>query len=207
MTKLIDTLQRPGKAGGPSIGFAGKSSTKTKAAAIIVKVAASESAIEGAVAAGADVIVLDASESGDAARAAQVTWGYDLRGKDSLTVDDLKSLKDRGADFVLLPQSVLARALSEPVEQLERVLLVAPPPVEDPMMFAIRALNMLDIEATVLDLKVTAKELAEMTLEHFAKIRLMCETLRFPVIVTVQDLPARHDIYTLAKLSSRKRSP
>jgi hypothetical protein len=203
MPKLVDTLHRAGKVTGPAIGFMGAQGPKPKAAAIIVQVAATSDAIDAAVKAGADVLVLEADDTPDAAKAAGVSWGYDLRGKETITSAELKMLHEHGADFVLLPQNVSMHALNEPIEHLERALIVAPPQKDDPFLLAFRAFNLLEMEVAVLDLQLTARDLATISAESFARLRMLNDTLRFPVIVTVRDLPVKEDVFTLAKLGAQ----
>jgi len=204
MGKLIDTLHRAGKSTTPSIGFVGRSQSaaKTKAAAIVVEVDASEQAIQDAVKAGADVLILPPHATYTAAEASGVAWGVKVTDAETITHADLKALHEKGANFVILPQTTPMRAINESVDHLERVLQVSPP-TDDPLLVQFRTLNLIDIDVAVLDLRLTPKDLATLTIESFAKLRVLSETLRFPVIVTVQDIPTAEDVHTLVKLGAQ----
>ncbi len=202
MGKLIETLQRAGRSAGGAIGFVGKAANgpKPKAAAIIVT-AATVGAVEELVKAGADAVVLPA-DTDLTMKTAEVAWGLDARGAKSLSVDDLKKLHERGADFVLVGATTPIRALTEDVEHLDRALVVAPPE-NDPMLLGFRALNVVDVEVGVLDLQLKAKDLAALTVQSFAQTRLLSEYLRFPVVITLAEMPAAEDVRTLARLGAQ----
>lgn len=203
MGKLTDILQKAGRSANVAIGFRGAAAggSKLKAAAIMVTVTSGSDAIAAAIKAGADAIIVENEAVTEAAKEAGVSWGIDARGAQKLTADDLKGLHERGADFVLLATTTSMRALGEPIEQMERVLVV-PPPTDDPMLLGLRALNLVNVDAAVLDLQLSAQELAGLTVAQFAQLRMQCENLRFPVILTLRDIPAKEDMHTLARLGA-----
>ena len=200
MGKLTEILQKAGRSYGGSIGFSGKSANapKPKAAAIIVS-ATDIDGVAALVKAGADAVLLSADADMTATKTPEVAWGVDARSAKTLAVADLKSLHERGADFVLVGTHTPMRALTSEVEHLDRVLFIAPPE-NDPLLMAFRSLNVVDVEVGVLDLQFKAKELANLTVEKFAQTRLLTEYLRFPVIVTLHEMPADDDVATLARL-------
>ncbi len=203
MGKLIETLQRAGKPTSAAIGFTGRSpAAKSKAAAIAVT-ATSVDAIPALVKAGADIVCTPPKVDGTSAKEAGAVWGVDLRGSDDVTATTLKELHERGVEFVLMGQATGMRAMSEPIEGLERVLIVAPPAADDPLRMAYRALNLAEVDAAVLDLGIMARDLATMTVERFAQTRALFETLRFPMLVTIADPPASEDVATLARLGAQ----
>jgi hypothetical protein len=200
MGKLTEILHRAGVTRSGAIGFTGHTANaaKSKAAAIIVSAAdATEAA--ALIKAGADVVILAEGADLQAAKGSEVAWGSDVRGAKSLAEDDLKALHERGADFVLVDASASMRSLSTHVEQLDRALFLAPP-TDDPLLIGFRALNVLDVDVVVLDLALKAKELAGLTVKDFARLRLLGESLRFPVLVTLADVPAPEDVRTAARL-------
>lgn len=201
--KLVDILHRAGKASTASIGFAGRpqAASKPKAAAIVASVG-TEAGIDAVIKAGADIVVVPQGMKGDAAKAAEAAWGVDARRKERLSVADLRALHEQGADFVLLPQSVSMRVLSETVEHLERALIIAPPQ-DDPLLVKFRGHNLLEIDVAVIDAQLSAKELASMQIEQFVQVRQLSETLRFPTVLTVREMPAAEDIRTLARLGAQ----
>jgi hypothetical protein len=203
--KLIDTLHRAGKAFGPSIGFGinqSQASGKLKAAALIADTAADEAAISAVLKAGADALILPAGSETDAAKASEVAWGIDLRSQTPKNADALKKLHGKGADFILLAQTTSFRPLNERIEHLERVLTITPP-TDDPFLINFRAYNLVEADIAILDLKLSARRLAELTVESFAHLRLYVETLRFPTIITLADEPAKEDFATLVRLGAQ----
>lgn len=200
MGKLTDILQKAGRSAGGSIGFAGKAANapKPKAAAIVVS-ATEATAVAALIKAGADAVVQTAEADGGGTKAIEVAWGIDARSAKALTVADLKALHERGTDFVVVGSHTPMRALTEEVEHLDRALVIAPPH-NDPLLMAFRSLNVVDIEVGILDLQLTAKDLVGFTVEKFAQTRMLSEYLRFPVIVTLAEMPAAEDVRTLARL-------
>ncbi|MBA3826801.1 MAG: hypothetical protein H0X24_23265 [Ktedonobacterales bacterium] len=202
MGKLIDTLQRAGRSTGGAIGFLGQGGgPKAKAAAILVT-ASDVKSIAALVAAGADAVILPAGADLAGTKDAGVAVGVDARQAPTFTGDALKALHEQGADFVLLAANAPVRALTEEIEHFDRALLVAPP-TDDPLLIAFRALNVLDVEVGVLDLQLRAKDLTSLTVQEYARLRLLSESLRFPVIVTLAEMPAPDDVRTLARLGAQ----
>lgn len=203
MSKLTEILHRAGRASGGAIGFFGHTSNapKAKAAAIIVA-AADGSEAAALVKAGADAVILPLGTVPGEALPAEAAWGSDARGAKVLSEDDLKALHEKGADFVLLPGTATVRALSADIDQFDRALVV-PPPEDDPLLIGFRALNVLEVNVAVLDLALQAKDLAPLTIQDFARLRLLSESLRFPVIVTLAEVPAEADVRTVARLGAQ----
>jgi hypothetical protein len=200
MGKLIDTLHRAGRSSGAAIGFLGRAqAAKPKAAAIAVAIAGA-GGVEALIKAGADIVITSPDIEGLAIKHADAVWGIDARGLDKLAAATLKTWHESGADFVVFSQNTPMRALSEPIDGFERLLVVPPPAFTDAAMLAFRALNLAEADAAVLDVALSARDLAAMTVESFARAHMLCETLRFPVIVTVADAPAEEDVRTLARL-------
>ncbi len=200
MSKLTEILHRAGVARGGAIGFTGHAANapKPKAAAIIVSAGdASEAAT--LIKAGADVVILPQGADLSAAKGSEASWGIDARGAKALSEADVKALHEKGADFVLLDATASMRTLGAQVEQFERALFIAPPS-DDPLLIGFRALNVLDVDVVVLDLALKPKELAGLTVQDFARLRLLGESLRFPVLVTLADTPAPEDVRTAARL-------
>ena len=202
MGKLIDALHHTGRSGSGAIGFLGQGGgAKAKAVAIIAS-ASEASAIADLVKAGADAIILPAEADLAAAKDAGVAVGVDARQAATMSSDALKALHEQGADFVLLAATAPVRALTEEVEHFDRALFIAPP-TDDPLLIAFRALNVLDVEVGVLDLNLRAKDLAGLAVQDFARLRLLSESLRFPVILTLAEAPATDDVRTLARLGAQ----
>jgi len=203
MGKLLDTLQRAAKSSNSAIGFLGRAATasKPKAGAIVVTVGTDAAAVAAHLKAGADIVIVPIGTAVDAAKGAGVAWGVDARTSEKLTGAELRAIHEQGADFVLLPSTVTMRVVSEPIEHFERVLTVTPPK-DDPLLLTFRALNLVSVDAAVLDLRLNARDLANMTVPDFTHLRTLCETLRFPKIITVQGVPATEDVRTLAHLGA-----
>lgn len=203
MGKLIETLERAGKAtGGASFGFAGRAqaSNKPKAAAILATVAKAGD-LDGILKAGVDAVILPPDLAGEAATAAGVAWGVDARAARDLDAARLDDWHARGADFVLVPLSAPARIMAEKADHLDRLLLVAPPTVErDPLLMGLRSLNFLRADAAALDVQLSARETHELTIEAMARLRALAEALRFPVVLSLAEVPDEADLKTLVRL-------
>jgi hypothetical protein len=203
MSKLTEILHRAGRASGGAIGFFGHTTNAPKAKAAAIIVAATDGAEASAlVKAGADAVILPMGTEPGEALPGEAAWGSDARGAKALGEADLKALHVKGADFVLLPGTATVRALSADIDQFDRALVV-PPPEDDPLLIGFRALNVLEVNVAVLDLALNAKDLASLTIQDFARLRLLSESLRFPVIVTLDEVPAEEDIRTVARLGAQ----
>ncbi len=203
MGKLTEILHRAGRSSRGAIGFVGPAANaaKPKAAAIIVSAPSAEAAA-ALVKAGADVVILPADASFHKDASTEVAWGVDARAAQTLSEDELRTLHTQGADFVLLGVTAPVRTLSTEIDQFDRALFV-PPPTDDPLLIGFRALNVLEADVAVLDLALRAKDLAGLTVQEFARLRLLSESLRFPVIVTLHDMPAADDVRTVARLGAQ----
>jgi hypothetical protein len=203
MGKLTEILHRAGRSSRGTIGFVGQAANaaKPKAAAIIVTAPSVDEAA-ALVKAGADAVILPAGAELRDDISSEVAWGVDARTAKALTEDESRALHKQGADFVLLGVTAPMRSLSGEIEQFDRALFV-PPPEDDPLLIGFRALNVLEADVAVLDLALRAKELAALTVRDFARLRLLSESLRFPVIVTLHDMPALEDVRTVARLGAQ----
>ncbi len=197
MGKLIETLQRAGKSSGAAIGFTGHAqAAQPKAAAILVSAATRDDAL---VQAGADIVIAPMTATIGASKADEVALGVDASTVELLTAQDLRSAHEKGAEFAILAPTASSRALTAKIDQFDRVIRVTPP-ADDPMLITIRALNLLEMQAALLDLQLGERELATLTIEDFAKLRVLSETLRFPTFVTVREVPNEEDLRTVVKL-------
>jgi hypothetical protein len=200
MGTLTEILMHSGRASGVPIGFMGSAKAAKPKAAAVLAAATSAAEATALIEAGADALVLPPDV--ELASGTETAWGIDARAATGLTVDTLRAWHERGAAFVVLPADVSLRALNDTVERFDRALIVAPPQ-DDPLLMTFRALNVLDVDVAVLDLRVTAKDLAAMTVPEYTRTRFLSEALRFPVIITVQDVPATEDMRTLARLGAQ----
>src|SRR5215467_2217502 len=121
MGKLVETLQRVGKATGGGIGFLGRSQAQSKARAVGILVALSQpdaGQVEALKKAGADGVVFTVPnaraatsvepyfEAAAALRSANLPWGLDLaEAASSLKPETLKTMREGGVDFVSFPLS------------------------------------------------------------------------------------------------------
>ncbi len=200
MGTLTEILMHSGRASAVPIGFMGGAKTPKPKAAAVIASAASAADATALLEAGADAVLLPPDV--ELAANADAAWGIDARATAGLTVDTLRAWHARGAAFVVLPPDVSLRALNDSVERFDRALIV-PPPENDPQLMAFRALNVLDVDVAVLDLRLTTNDLATMTVPEYTRARFLSETLRFPVIITVQRVPATEDVRTLARLGAQ----
>ncbi len=206
MGKLIETLQRVGKASGGGIGFMGRNQAQTKPKALGLLVALSQAdagAVEAVSKAGADGVIFvvpggKAASKGlpveayqkaaEPLRAANRPWGVDLAEMTvSLPADALKGIREGGADFVSFPLDAPARLLQERPEGLDRIITLREPRGEDDERYLrlVRSVNLLSVQAVHFLSHLTAERLRDLRIEELLSYRMVREQLRFPVLVNV----------------------
>lgn len=199
MGKLIDTLLKSAKSTGPSIGFTGSGNqAKAKATAIVVT-AKSVPEAKQAADAGADIIIVPSDIETQDLTTLDAVWGVDLRFSAAVSQAKQKSLIEQGAGFLLFGTQTPARTLAEPIEHIERMLLIDPPQ-DDPLMISYRSFNDVDIDVVVIDTKLSPTDLKTMSVTEFARIRSWVSLMRFPTILTLNESPTEGDIITAVKL-------
>ncbi len=216
MGKLIETLQRVGKPSGGGIGFLGRAQaqTKPKAAGLVVALSQPDTgAVEAVARAGADGVLFIVQNGGSVAssvepyyeaaaalRATNLPWGLDLADvAEALEPKVFKTLREGGVDFVTFPLNAPARLLQERPEGLDRIVTLGEQR-DDPYLLLARAVNLLSVQAVLFEFGWSVDRLRHLTIEELLRYRMLRETLRFPVLVSVKGKPGSDEVRTLMKL-------
>jgi thiamine monophosphate synthase len=209
MGKLVDKLRQVGQGSGSGMGFLGPRTPAQapRPAAVLVSLGAGDvAAAEAAVKNGADGIIVTRWKPGTelsklhAAVQSSAVWGVEA-GDARTGSDALKSAQEAGASFALIGQSAPARLLVESLDGFDYVVAVDPPS-DDLGLVLLRAENLLPAQVALLQLRLSNADLASMSVGAFARLRLICEGLRFPVLVTLAGAPEAAHIRTLVRIGA-----
>ena len=209
MGKLVDKLRQVGQGSGSGMGFLGPRTPAQapRPAAVLVSLGAGDvAAAEAAVKNGADGIIVTRWKPGTelgklhAAVQSSAVWGVEA-GDARTGSDALKSAQEAGASFALIGQSAPARLLVESLDGFDYVVAVDPPS-DDLGLVLLRAENLLPAQVALLQLRLSNADLASMSVGAFARLRLMCEGLRFPVLVTLAQAPDAAHVRTLVRIGA-----
>ena len=217
MGKLLDKLRQVSQVNGTGFGFLGArtEARKPRPAAVVVTLSTADiAAAEAITKAGVDaVIVTDWRPGADLAqfKAALGTgdnspvWGVELSGGPETTSPAaLEAAHGAGAAFVVMSQQTPASALvaAQQLDGLETVVAIEPPR-DDLGLVLVRAENLLPAEAAVLRAQLSPADLSTMDVGGFARLRLLNESRRFPVLVTVTQAPDEAQTRLLARVGVR----
>ena len=208
MGKLIEKLQQVTQGGG-SVGFVGlsRAQTQTRAprpAALLASVG-TPNAAEAALNNGADGVILagwkpgmNLGERQSASAGSGAIWGIDP-AMETRPEGLLKQAKDAGASFAIVRSSCSAHMLFEEVEGFDLVVSVDLPK-DDLSLLLLRAENLLPAQVALVQAQLSPSALAKMTVADFARLRLACESLRFPTLLTLSGAPDVAHVKTLVRL-------
>lgn len=211
MGRLVEKLRNVGTSSGNGMGFFGRARTSTRSArpaALAVTLGARDIAAAEAIAkSGADIVIVTGWKPGmttDAIRGAlegtDALWGVDVA--DDVSADNLvRSAQEAGAAFAILGATAPARLLLDEVEKFDLVVTVDPPK-DDLSLLILRGENLLPAQAALLRTRFTNADLAALTVADFARLRLVFEGLRFPVLATLGEAPATANVRTLVRMGA-----
>lgn len=209
MGKLVDKLNGVGQSSGGGMGFFGRSrpaARAPRALAIAVALAATDRAhAESVVKSGADIIVItgwtpgaDVAAVKGSAEGSDAIWGVEVA--DSVTSGDaIQSARDSGAAFAVFSPKATARELLSDVEKFD-VVVTVDPPTDDLGLVLMRSENLLPAQVALLRTNFSNADLATLTVKDFARLRLMFEGIRFPVLATLREAPEEANVRTLARV-------
>lgn len=208
MGKLVEKLNSVGQSSGGGMGFFGRARPAARAprpAAILVSLGATDSAAaESAIKSGADALIVTGWKPGAdlgaikrAVNGSETIWGVELA--DAAGENALTSAQEAGASFAILGPTAPARALLDDIEKFDLVVTVDPPK-EDLSLLILRGENLLPAQAALLRTRFTNADVSSLTVHDFARLRLMFEGLRFPVVATLHEAPAEANVRTLARM-------
>lgn len=207
MGKLLEKLQQVGQGSSGSLGFAPRrdGGSTPRQAATLVTLRASDSAAAGAAAkAGVDGVIVASWKPGAnvstlsaALDASHTLWGVEYAG----TGEDEPALaaREAGAGFILLGESAGAGALFDEAKQFDRVITISPPNSELDYL-ALRMTNSLPAQAALVELPTGVADLAGLSVAAFARLAAIAESLRFPLLAAVDDVPDLRACTALVRL-------
>jgi hypothetical protein len=208
MGKLVDKLHRVSQGAGATFGFLGGRSPaqKPRPAALLVSVDVADAAVaEAALKNGADGLILTnwTPQAGLGAmksllEAKDLVWGVDLTASAG-DAGVLKGAAETGAGFALLGPGGSARILFEEVDKFDLIGAIEMPTSELGLLL-IRGQNLLPVQVGLLQPEIAPREVARMTVADYARLRLVIESLRFPVLLALQTAPEVDDVKTLVHL-------
>ena len=212
MGKFVEKLQQVTQGNGGSVGFVGlaRAQGQTRAprpAALLVSLDMADAAsAEAAAKQGADAIIVggwrpgaNAGKLTAALEPSGVLWGVEYALEGAYSEGALKQAKDAGASFAVLRSSSPAHALFEEVDALDLVMEVDLPQ-DDLGLVLLRAENFLPAQAALVRAQLSPSSLAKLTVADYARLRLACEVLRFPTLLTLAGAPDADHVRTLVRL-------
>jgi hypothetical protein len=209
MGKLVEKLQQVGQATGSGFGFAGRaasSSRRPRPAAVLITLNSSDVAgAEAAAKAGVDGVLINGWSPGiDIGRikaallASGTLWGVEYVGGPQ-SDGALKTAAEAGAGFVLIGPSAPATVIFDEVDQLDLVVSVEAPK-DDLSLLLVRAENLLPAQVALVSLAGDSSSLGKLTVSEFARRRWIFESLRFPALVMLSEVPQSDVVRTLVRL-------
>lgn len=216
MGKLLDKLRHVSQVNGTGFGFLGArtEARKPRPAAVVVTLSTADiAAAEAITKAGVDaVIVTDWRPGADLAQFkaalgsgdSSPVWGVELSAPETTSPAALEAAHNAGAAFVVMSQQTPASALvaAQPLDGLETVVAIEPPR-DDLGLLLVRAENLLPADAAILRAQLSPADLSTMDVGGFARLRLLNESLRFPVLFTVTQAPDEAQTRLLARVGVR----
>src|SRR5262245_3699165 len=207
MGKLVEKLQQVSQ-GSSGVGFLGprRPTQAPRPAALLVSLGAGEgTAAEAAVKNGADALIVedwqpggDLSKMQAALATSSAVWGVGYAAS-RFSEGALKQAQEAGASFAVLGHATSAHALFEELDGFDLVVEV-PVPKDDLGLLLLRAANLLPAQAALLPVELASADLVSMTVAEFARLRLASESLRFPTLLTLAEVPEMSHVRALVRL-------
>lgn len=198
MGKLLEKLRQVGQGGGGSFGFFGRSQSAAqpaRPAAIVVRIAPTDAAAaEAAAKAGADMVLIsewkrgaDISAVKAALESGGVLWGVEYSGG----ADDevVKEAQQAGAGFLTLGERASVAPLYDKPDQFDRVITLTAPTTELDFLY-FRMASALPARAGIVALPISVAKLPNLTVAEFTRLAPLAATVRFPVLVAVDETPS-----------------
>jgi hypothetical protein len=210
MGKLIDKLQQVRQSSGSGIGFFGRSQTSTskpRPSAVLVSLGAKDAAAaQAAVKAGADALLVtgwspksDLSAFTAAVGAGNTLLGVGLANGDGSAYGTLKQVQQAGASFAVVGTDASAHILFEELDHFDRVVTLDVPR-DDMALLLLRMQNLVPAQVALLRVGLSANAIAKMTVAEYARLKMVVDSLRFPVLATLDGVPEMRSVPLLARL-------
>jgi hypothetical protein len=205
MGKLLEKLDKVGQTSNAGIGFLGgrPSGHAPRPIGLLVSVKVTDiSAASAAVKNGVDGVIALGWKSGASLADLKTAAGDAALGVElpaDAGVGALKEAQDAGAGFILASSTLRARALLDEVEKLD-VVLELDLPRDDMALLLLRGQSLAPAQLGLLNAGLGASEIARMSVADFARMRLVAESLRFPLLISLKEAIAVEDAVTLTRL-------
>jgi DNA-binding NarL/FixJ family response regulator len=212
MGKLVEKLHQVGQSSGSRLGFMGRAdsaASKPRPAAVLVALNAGDSvAADSVVKAGVDAVLIrgwvpdaDISQIKAVLDYGHTVWGVEFTGAASAAEGVQKAAAAAGASFVLVGPSAPAAVLFDEDRQLDLVVVVDAPK-DDLGLLLLRAENLLQAQVALVQLPQSPGVLGKLTISEFARLRLVFESLRFPALVMLNEMPEAETVKALVQLGA-----
>ena len=210
MGKLVDKLQQVRQSSSSGIGFFGRSqgaASKPRPSAILVSLGAKDAAAaQSAVKAGADALLVTGwtPKSDLSAFAAATSGGATLLGVwlaegENGSYGTLKQIRDAGASFAVVGAGASAHMLFEDLDHFDRVVTLDAPN-DDMALLLLRVQNLAPAQVALLRVGLNANAITKMSITDYTRLKFAVESLRFPVLATLDGAPATNSVPILARL-------
>jgi hypothetical protein len=209
MGKLTDKLEQVGQSSGSGFGFFGRSRAaeqKSRPAAVLVSLRASDTAAaEAAAKRGADALIVsdwkpdaDVSAFVSALNGSNTLWGVDVAGE-SGSYGMLKRAQEAGASFAILDASASAHLLFEQLDHFDLVIALELPK-DDMGLMMLRSQNLLPVQVGLTPLGLSKDQISSMSVAEYLRLKLAVESLRFPLLATLRDVPDEKTLPILVRV-------
>ena len=209
MGKLTDKLEQVGQSSGSGFGFFGRARAaeqKSRPSAVLVSLRTSDTAVaEAAAKRGVDAVIVsdwkpdaDVSALTGALSGSNTLWGVDVAGE-SGSYGMLKRAQEAGASFAILDASASAHLLFEELDHFDLVLALDLPK-DDMGLMMLRNQNLLPVQTGLTDLGLSKDQIGSMSVAEYLRLKLAVESLRFPLLATLRDVPDEKTLPLLVRI-------
>ncbi len=154
---------------------------------------------------GADAIILsdwhpdtDVSGLAGALGGSNTLWGIDVSGE-SGSYGMLKKAQEAGASFAILDASASAHLLFEELDHFDLVIALNLP-TDDMGQMMLRSQNLLPVQTGLTPLGLGKNEIAGMSVAEYLRLKLAVESLRFPLLATLREVPDEKTLPILVRI-------
>jgi hypothetical protein len=156
--------------------------------------------------AGADALVVtgwtpksDLSAFSAATKAGNALLGVWLAESESGAYGTLKQIQQAGASFAVVGANASAHMLFEELDHFDRVVTLDAPG-DDMALLLLRVQNLAPAQVALLRVGLSASAITKMTVAEYTRLKLVVESLRFPVLATLDGAPEMRSVPVLARL-------
>ena len=210
MGRLVDKLREIGQGSNAGLGFFGTSRAAARKArpmgVLLIGGSGDAAALKAGLEAGADAVVLAGWTPTSASftnligsLGKEMLWGVEP-GSD-LTSGTLRAASEAGACFAVLGPDAPASALFVEADTCDVVASIQAP-ADELGLLGLRAVNLLPIQAVLVETRLRGASLDSLSLTEFMRLRTVVESVRFPSLVTVDGSLNEAGAKTLVQLGA-----